>query len=785
MNKDTTNTQVESILIVDDNSSNLQLLRNILTEEGYIVHPASDGKLAIRFLRTTLPDIILLDIKMPGMDGFEVCHKLKENETTSNIPIIFISVLEAEQDKVRAFQVGGADYIAKPFHPEEVLARVKNQLRLRQLTEQLESQVSKRTEELMLTNQLMHRENTERKRAEEKSRKSEALLNATQRLSKIGGWEYDIEANKHYWTEELYAIHEIETNSEIDFIQESLNCYEPNDRPLIMAAFDGACKEGKAYDLEFPFTTTKGNHLWIRTTAQPVYKNASIVSVVGNIMDITKQKETEDELKRYKDNLQEEVKQRTAELIKAKINAETANRAKSDFLANMSHELRTPLNAILGFSSLMKDDPLTAESQRSNLDIINRSGEHLLRLINDILDMSKIESGQLQLHNRPFDLGATIRDVTDMMRIRAEEKHLRLLVDQTSQFPRYIVGDEARLRQILINLTGNAIKYTRQGEVSLRLATRHNKASHLMIEVNDTGTGISPEHQKMIFEPFIQLGKTSGVKGTGLGLTITRQFVNMMGGNISLDSSPDKGSTFKIDLPLVEASESDIVNLIPTDTNHVTGLAPDQPDYRILIVEDHYENQLLLAKLLQSVGFQVKVADNGATGVEIFQEWKPDFIWMDRRMPVMDGIEAMMRIRKLPGGDKVKIATITASAFTDQREELLAAGMDDYIRKPYRANEIYDCLAKHLGVKFLYENTPVSQEHDISFTPEMLSVLPMELLNDFEKALESLEPQRIEFVIQQISSYDKSLSKMLSHLTQNYNYPAILKALKKIKPLKQ
>jgi CheY-like chemotaxis protein len=336
----------------------------------------------------------------------------------------------------------------------------------------------------------------------------------------------------------------------------------------------------------------------------------------------------------------------------------------------------------------MKDDPLTAESQRSNLDIINRSGEHLLRLINDILDMSKIESGQLQLDNQPFDLGATIRDVTDMMRIRAEEKHLKLLIDQTSQFPRHIVGDEARLRQILINLTGNAIKYTEQGEVTLRLATIHNKASHLMIEVADTGTGISPEHQKMIFDPFIQLGENSGVKGTGLGLTITRQFVNMMGGNISLDSTIDKGSVFKIDLPLVEATESDILNLIPTDTSHVTGLAPDQPDYRILVVEDQYENQLLLAKLLQSAGFQVKVADNGAKGIEIFQDWQPDFIWMDRRMPVMNGLEAMLRIRKLPGGDKVKIVTITASAFTEQRKELLSAGMDDYIRKPYRAAEI-------------------------------------------------------------------------------------------------
>jgi CheY-like chemotaxis protein/nitrogen-specific signal transduction histidine kinase len=496
-------------------------------------------------------------------------------------------------------------------------------------------------------------------------------------------------------------------------------------------------------------------------------------------MDITQQKQTEEKLSRYRDNLKEEVQQRTAELIKAKKNAEDANRAKSDFLANMSHELRTPLNAILGFSNLMKNDPLMAENQKYNLDIINRSGEHLLRLINDILDMAKIESGRVQLENKTFDLGAIVRDVTDMMRVRAEEKSLRLMIDQTSQFPRYIVGDEYRLRQILINLTGNAIKYTQQGEVIIRLGTKNNRANHLLIEVADTGIGISIEDQKQIFDPFIQLGDRKGIKGTGLGLTITRQFVNMMGGNISLESSIGKGSTFKVDLPLVEASESEISQIAPTDVNSVTKLAPGQPDYRILVVEDQYENQLLLAKLMQSVGFHVKVAEDGAKGVEIFQNWHPHFIWMDRRMPVMDGMEAMQRIRALPGGDQVKIVAVTASAFNEQREQTLAAGMDDYIRKPYRATEIYDCLAQHLDVKFLYDTAPDSQEQDMSLTPEMLNVLPEEVLNDLTEALQSLEPKRIEANIRRIALNDDVLSKKLSYLADNFNYPAILKAIQK------
>jgi CheY-like chemotaxis protein len=271
----------------------------------------------------------------------------------------------------------------------------------------------------------------------------------------------------------------------------------------------------------------------------------------------------------------------------------------------------------------------------------------------------------------------------------------------------------------------------------------------------------------------VQLGSQGGSKGTGLGLTITRQFVQLMGGSIHLESTLGRGSIFQIELPLREAPEASIIKSRDAEAGEVTGLAPGQPQYRILIVEDQRDNQLLLSKLMESVGFQVRVAENGAQGVQLFQDWHPHFIWMDRRMPVMDGLEATKVIRKLPGGKKVKIVAVTASAFQEQRAELLNSGMDDFVRKPYRSNEIYECLTKQLGVQYIHEGAPVPEE-SVSLTPEMLTVLPDALRLDLKNALESLENERIAAAIQQVASYDLQLQKILTHLTDNFNYPAIL-----------
>jgi signal transduction histidine kinase/DNA-binding NarL/FixJ family response regulator len=477
--------------------------------------------------------------------------------------------------------------------------------------------------------------------------------------------------------------------------------------------------------------------------------------------------------------------QRTSELIAARDAAEQANRAKSVFLANMSHELRTPLNSILGFSSLVRRDPNLSDSQRETLDIIKHSGEHLLSLINDVLEMAKIEAGRQQLEIAVFDLGALVLDVLEIMHLRAEKKGLRLLLDQSSDFPRYIKGDEMRLRQIMLNLVSNAVKFTQEGGVTIRLGTHQNTHHHLIIEIEDSGPGITAQDQARLFQPFVQLETGDGnrqLEGTGLGLALTHEFVHMMGGEITLESVVGKGSLFRVDLPLEPADAGEVTKVQTSAQSNIIGLAPNQPTYRILIAEDQQENRLLLHQLVANIGMPTRYVENGKECIRVFQEWRPDLIFMDRGMPVMDGLEATRKIRELPGGDKVKIVAVTASVFKEQRDEILAAGTNQVVRKPYHLEDIYECMAEQLGLKFLYE-TDVSGTDAASgmmSNAELVSkltALAENLRHELSQALQSLDHDYIVSVIEKIRDIDTALADALERHTDNFDYPAILTAL--------
>ena len=668
-----------NILIVDDSLESLQLLSNNLSEQGYQIRGVAKSKLAIRTAKLSPPDLILLDIKMPEINGYEVCEKLKADEQTRSIPVIFISALDEVIDKVKAFQLGAVDYITKPFQVEEVLARIEHQLTIQRLQRQLQEQ----QQQLQLQNQQLQQEIQERKKAEEK--------------------------------------------------------------------------------------------------------------------------------------------------------AAAASQAKSQFLANMSHELRTPLNAILGFTQVMRRDSELSNEQQEYLNIIHRSGEHLLELINDVLDLSKIEAGLIVLNEKSFDLYRLLDNLEEMFLIKAEQKELKLIFRVSPDVPQYIKTDEQKLRCCLINLLINAIKFTNRGQITLNvdidnrgiksetitslnqlnIVEQNNIESSLLFSVSDTGLGIAPEEIDKLFDAFVQT--SLGIKfaeGTGLGLSITQKFVQLMEGKITVDSILGEGTTFKFNIKINAADSLDVITTTP---QRVIGLVSEQKIYRILVIDDNEENRILLVKLLEPIGFEVREANNGLEGIAIWESWQPHLIFMDTRMPVMDGLNATRQIRNKERNKRVErdreaernisnspspipcsqtinnqqpttntvIIALTASAFEERRGEILAAGSDDFVRKPFTEEIIFQKISEHLQVSYIYQDLPQSLPQSTerrqitaqlpdSFWQEQLQAMPSAWLTRLGQAVNQVNEDLIIQLIEEIPETQSSLAEALRDLVDDFRLDIIL-----------
>ena len=477
-----------------------------------------------------------------------------------------------------------------------------------------------------------------------------------------------------------------------------------------------------------------------------------------------------------------ERKQTEHELIFAKESAESANRAKSIFLANMSHELRTPLNAILGFAQLMARDKRIPPDQLANLQTINRSGQHLLSLINDVLEIAKIESGRLTQVLQDFNLPDLLESLVEVIELRARNKGLLVSMERDPSLPVHVRTDLGKFRQILLNLLSNAVKYTEHGEIVLtvRLASQEGTYAKLVFEIRDTGVGITAQDQEKLFQPFYQT--EYGIKlgeGTGLGLAICRQYTELLGGTISLESKVGQGSVFTVTLP-VEV----LPGMAPSShATHVQHIAGGQSVFRILVAEDKPDNQRLISELLERVGFEVRIAQNGEQAVEMFQSWHPDFIWMDMRMPVMSGYEAAKTIRGLPGGQDIPIVALTASAFEEDRANILEAGCNDWLRKPVDADRIFEMMAQYLKLTYVYakevtESVNESGMENVIEGETLLSDLPDRIKDELRQAAMLLDAEAIRNIALQIAADHPAAADCLRNAAEQYNFEQLQQRLK-------
>jgi signal transduction histidine kinase/CheY-like chemotaxis protein len=505
-----------------------------------------------------------------------------------------------------------------------------------------------------------------RRNAESQLRDNRALLSRVSQVSGVGGWMLDLADKSVVWTPETFKIHEVPDDYQPN-LEAALGFYAAEARPLIAAALERGIQDATPWDLELAFVTAKGRARWVRAVGEIEFEEGSARRAVGAFLDVTERRNAED-----------------AHREMARL-AEAASRAKSDFLATMSHEIRTPMNGLIGFADLLLDTPLSIE-QRGYVNTLRNSGESLLTIINDVLDFSKIEAGKFNLESLSFDLAALVAEVTQLLSPAAREQGVTLSTAFEPMVPRVVVADPIRVRQVLLNLMGNALKFTRQGSVQVRTALC---GGNWRVSVTDTGIGISPQAQSKLFTAFTQ-GDTSTARrfgGTGLGLSICRRLIEMMGGQIGITSELGVGSTFWFEVPLVEGT---LVAVAPLE---LSGLSSG---LRVLVAEDNPVNQRLIVALLSKLGCVAHLVSDGRAAIEAHRQQRFDVTLMDCHMPEVDGYEATVEIRRheATSGARVPIIALTASVLQTDREHCRSAGMDDFLSKPVTLGALSQTLAK-------------------------------------------------------------------------------------------
>jgi PAS domain S-box-containing protein len=500
------------------------------------------------------------------------------------------------------------------------------------------------------------------------------------------------------------------------------------------------------------------------------------ILVSGSIRDITERKCVERQILDLNRKLED-----------AAVAADAANRAKSTFLSTMSHEIRTPMNAILGYSQLLLRDEELGEDAKASLKVITRSGAHLLALINDMLDMSKVEAGRTELDPVTFNLLGLADDLASMFHLRADEKGLQFEMAIGGEPAPYVIADESKIRQVLINLLGNAIKFTRRGKVQLSIALESKGAGELWLsaQVEDTGQGMSEAEQRKLFEPFSQTKRGqnataqpgAGQEGTGLGLAISRKFARLMGGDVTVTSVSGRGSIFRLGIPVQRGATKIIAEVTP---DRIVGIANNAESPRILIVDDLFENRDWLMRILRRLSFSVQGADSGEKAIQLLEEWKPQLILMDMHMPGMDGLEATRRIKAKPG-IKTPVVMLTASAMAEDRRQSMESGADAFLAKPCQREELLETIRALLNITYAYkEEEATIQNLPKAAEPAAVTLGPLkaETVHDLLSATRSGNKTRLDKLIVRVRlAGDGRSAQILQELADKYDYDGLTRLL--------